>query len=303
MNIKQGFSLIEIMQTVILLGIIAGVSISFLSKINVDERLYTATVRQLTLAVQEAERQICSDPTPYCAANINKFWSGHMGNDVDDDAQCARAYGPGTTYEVNTNYCIKIVGADDACPPGMTKRNDTTCFGIPQCEVRNNNADGTVNILYTDAVPYHDAACPTDSGLNIDQMRPGNAGVYEICFRLHSLINHKTQTSEAANDLALTCIAAVDACILVDDDGDECSQNGNIQHANLILPNGVRIYNLSNQNIYTDDPDAPSEFIYIKYDRIPDVKNIKKPTTAAAANANPANFNMIPITLNRLLNP
>ena len=64
---KKGFSLIEIVQTLVLIGIIAGISVSLFKRVDNDIKLLEATEKQLIIAIDEAKRRTCADVSPICA--------------------------------------------------------------------------------------------------------------------------------------------------------------------------------------------------------------------------------------------
>ncbi|MDD3593341.1 MAG: hypothetical protein PHX18_01805 [Candidatus Gastranaerophilales bacterium] len=65
---KKAFSLIEIMQTVILLGIIAGLSISFFRRLDTDSKLEAPTRDAIQKAVDQTIKDVCNSTVPICEA-------------------------------------------------------------------------------------------------------------------------------------------------------------------------------------------------------------------------------------------
>jgi len=107
--------------------------------------------------------------------------------------------------------------------------------------------------------------------LNARSQYTGN--VYELCYQLHSIINHKNQdgVGGAGNtDLGNTCTLPKGTCLL----SGNCSTVN--EEANMILPNGVRIYNLPcalpTPNSFCDA--AHSGAIYVRYDRMDDLQMV-----------------------------
>ena len=115
---KKGFSLIEILQTVILVGIIAGLSVSFFKKVNTDDKLMMSTTAMLRSAIEEANLQMCADETPYC--NFGGGGFSPLSNGETATAACRRYYGNNDIYfDSALGYCVKqhnINDADDIAP-------------------------------------------------------------------------------------------------------------------------------------------------------------------------------------------
>lgn len=287
---KKAFSLIEILQTVILIGIIAGISVSFFKNLNTDEKLYISTNNMLEIAIKEAELRLLSDTRPVCGASgtfISNICTIPVGTPneqqrtycIDNNLQCQNlntfiaAGGLVSTYNWESGYCEYTPAANTACADGFRKNNNI-CYAAPSCNIY----DATNPATITSAIPYFD---------NINSLVGDDiyeAGVYEggifvseFCRHLHSIINHKSQEGVGnATDLINSCGISVDNCIL----NGSCSTTANPNnHANLILPNGVRLYNL---NCYT--PNGPAAGcangnIYIKYDRNSDLRTMNANNT------------------------
>ena len=279
---KKGFSLAEIMQTVVLLGIIAGLSVSFFRKVNYDERIYTATEKMLIEAVQEAARQVCADDKPVCRE---------------------QGYAPGCNpnltyymYNPDTGYC-KIFNetyAGDCESPCFPDPNTMDVeAGIPDCICppgccQEPVSPDSCNDYRNTAIIPKDEYCP--NGVPVLSKPYANTKLTTFCVKLQNLINHKPQGTTEGNDLAATCgdntafnaIAAdavrdvaaitnvINAC---KNSGANCSDN-----YNMLLPNGVRLYNLGYSNIKWEHDDAngwvatgsePAFTIVIKYDSLP----------------------------------
>jgi len=295
---KKAFSLIEIMQTVILLGIIAGLSVSFFKKVNNDEKLYTATEKAVIDAVNEAGRQMCNDYTPYCRANgfISADVKWQNGNTTfrnvsgelrTIDMSCAAGY-KGATYNANTGYCEATVAAADPCPTKtrvyfieMQKTKDLTkCIAPPSCP----DSDGESAYTATKADTYNSIVCPNGvpnfagtKDVNITYGGTTYTEVNRLCYYMHDLLNHKKQGNSDDDDLYLTCATP--------DGSDGISfQPSMIPKAignaffekidklsdayNIKLPNGVTLYNVG-ASFGTGDTIT----IFVKYDRIPQIKN------------------------------
>ncbi len=262
---KKGFSLIEIMQTVVLLGIIAGLSVSFFRKLNYDERLYTATEKMLTEAVQEAARQACADDRQGCECvvdGVNTFSS--------DFVTCAVAE---FEYDSNIGYCKKeLIESDNVCPDDcfIPQDNQNLCYCTPTCSCG------------AQLKTYNGEFC--ENGIpDLSKSVKGYVGVNHVFFadKLLELINHKDQTNAAHDDFFMSVTNTNLFTGVTDestaDDGVQGRitkyKNGsvNVMYRNdnysMLLPNGVRLYNIGSFTARTD-ADNDSIIIVIKYDRL-----------------------------------
>ena len=103
------------MQTVILLGIIAGLSISFFKRIDSNERLFVSTEKKLQGVINEVDKQICSDATPVCIDNSgNIFRFEDLSSSIGWN--CASVY-QNSAFNPATGMCEKA-------PTGGTCEND-----------------------------------------------------------------------------------------------------------------------------------------------------------------------------------
>jgi len=118
---NSGFSLIEILQTVILVGIIAGLSVSFFKKVNNDDKLMMSTTFLIKSAVEEANVQMCSDETPYCYVDGSYF--SPLGNNETADDACKRYYGnENISFDDKLGFCT-IPKASVAAAPTIQIQN------------------------------------------------------------------------------------------------------------------------------------------------------------------------------------
>ncbi len=290
---KKGFSLIEILQTVILLGIIAGLSISFFKRLNNDDKLASQTISLLNEAVEEAGRQICSDATPACNNGDDTLMRGVQAADNVDTKYCGFLMDVFTTvagkikYNTNTGYCEYELD-NDTTPCEIYTINNTSymvfekkqddpkvCYITPYCGYLEPSVPVS-NIICKNGVPDY----------SVQRI----AGITEICRRLNELVNHKIQGGSESIDLITTCNSDVHECFK----NNTCKDlAGNYStNTSMILPNGVRLYNLGSKF-----NDGDSVFVYIKYDRIDDIKTadvtsdtskLKKYTTYEYKIVNPA---------------
>lgn len=282
-NKNSAFSLIEILQTVVLIGIIAGLSISFFRSVNTDTKLRDSTEIMLYQAIQEANRQMCSDTTPFCrlaVAGDNRVRGSIIDNNVCNNGN------------LQNGFCVIARPNDGNCPADTeeyTERDGTVnCYSMPLC---NGGAQ---------AVPIHEQICPNgipqwnaliqrnDAFPNINQNLAGGAApnnvVSEICYRLWDLINHRRQDANIEADLIATCATAVNNCFATNNTARPCSEQGIATGTNMILPNGVRLYNLSGlANNAAANPDG--QHIYIKYDRNPLISTHDLDNTSSIFNA------------------
>jgi len=290
LNKNSAFSLIEILQTIILIGIIAGISISFFRSVNTDTKLRDSTEIMLYHTIREANKQMCSDATPFCkmADAGDGRVRGYIVDNPNNQINCTEG-----TYQ-NGN-CVRLKDIDP-CPAGteeFIERDGTiNCYSAPTC----NNAQGgigNVELLSSHICPngipqwnaliQRNASFPTVNQNSAVGTPPKN--VTEICYRLWDLINHKRQGNSAEDDLIATCVEVVASCFATNNANNPC--NGiNSDVTNMILPNGVRLYNLSgiaNSNRPTEDnPDG--QHIYIKYDRNPLIQTHNAGVTSSMFN-------------------
>lgn len=286
---KKAFSLIEILQTVILIGIIAGISVSFFKNLNTDEKLYNSTNKMLEAAIKEAELRLLSDARPVCGtggtfiSNICTIPPGTPNEQqrtycIDNDLQCQNvntfiaAAGLVSAYNWESGYCEYKPAANAACATGFTKKGEI-CYAAPSCT----SYDATNPVDISPAIPYYSLVGSNIYKAGVYEGGIGGIFISEFCRHLHSIINHKSQEGVGnATDLINSCGIPVDNCIL----NGTCSTTANPNnHANMILPNGVRLYNL---NCYT--PNGPAagcanKYIYIKYDRNSDLRTMNKNNT------------------------
>jgi len=295
-NQKSAFSLIELLQTVVLLGIIAGLSISFFKNIKSDTKLRDSTEIMLMQAIQEANKQMCADDTPYCTGFRGATRISYIVN--NDNNMCSSTFA-GSAYN-NKGYCT-LTKPPAGCPAGMEEYTETngtiTCFAPPKCYQSNNlaaplqilKADGTV--VDVSSVPLHEAICATNAaeggraepqwnakvprtidGNNVNaQGAEAATQVNEICYRLWDLINHKRQGATKFADLVATCVTNTNSCF-ANSAGVSCNGVNN-DTTNMILPNGTRLYNLSALG-FTDRPAGANhdgQHIFIKYDKNPNI--------------------------------
>ena len=298
---KKAFSLIEIMQTLILLGIIAGLSVSFFKRINANPKLYAATEKQLQLAIEEANRQMCNDYTPYCEiGGVRTPW-------VDN---CSTIYGATSTYSdtgATKGYCVAD-RSDGACPPTLSKQDTNKYLNIPQMVYNghlgkcmaapyciNTTPDITCDevgyVCYSgkSAKPFSEIVC--SEGIPDYSQQKDNVNV--LCWYLHSLIAHKKQGNTDDDDLLATCNPNSTA---FQSEYNFISHQNNLKYYakrvremsdnyNMLLPNGVRLYNLGGNMDLGGSAAARAAYsatlggnksgannIYIKYDRMPDAK-------------------------------
>ena len=307
LNMKKnnGFSLIEIIQTVVLLGIIAGLSVSFFTKFNADEKLQEPTEIKLYNAIQEANKQMCNDETPYCSGTATD--GTVVSYEVNTTNHCCvTSYGANVTFDNMKKLCsISLANAGGVnCPAGMSlsQNDDGTpfCYGKPMCYSGGCAAGNELRVSqpagdHVAAQPLHEIVCAANvphwssyiqrnvAGNEINS--PGFQNVTEICYRLWSLLNHEPVSTDAnadgtideADDLLMTCNtrdAAPYACMysVGATPGKECSGNGSTPQPNLTLPNGIMLYNLECIG-RAGCPGAAAvankdgQNIYIKYDR------------------------------------
>ena len=287
-NKNSAFSLIEILQTVVLIGIIAGLSISFFRSVNTDTKLRDSTEIMLYQAIQEANRQMCSDTTLFCRIAAGQGYIIDQAAMNNNMANCPNG-------NLQNGFCVSARPNDGNCPADTeeyTERNGTVnCYSMPQC---NGGAQ---------AVPIHEQICPNgipqwnaliqrnNAFPNVNQNLavgavPNNV-VSEICYRLWDLINHRRQGESIEDDLIATCVTVVNSCFATNNANRPCSEQGNATGTNMILPNGVRLYNLS--GLANDDrPTAATpdgQHIYIKYDRNPLISTHDLDNTSSIFNA------------------
>ena len=285
-NKNSAFSLIEILQTVVLIGIIAGLSISFFRSVNTDTKLRDSTEIMLYQAIQEANRQMCSDTTPICWFEAQAGQNNVQGS-VVANGQCANGI-------YSNGLCIINNAAN--CPANteeyINSENVRSCISQATC-----NVNGRQGII----VPANQALCisnPQENGrfeaqwnaqiqrtIDGTTFNTGNNQVHEICYRLWDLINHKPQNNSLANDLTATCVTAAANCFTINDGSDpECPAG--VNSANMILPNGVRLHNLSGLG-FTNNRTNPADgqHIYIKYDRNPLISTHNLNSTSEMFNA------------------
>lgn len=279
-NKNSAFSLIEILQTVVLIGIIAGLSISFFRSVNTDTKLRDSTEIMLYQAIQEANRQMCSDTTPFCQTGARR------GYIIDQNAinnKMANCQG-----NLQNGFCVSAPNGGN-CPANTeeyTESNGTVnCYSMPRC-----------NRAGRQAVPIHEQICPngipqwdaqiqrTIDGISFNNNV--NNQVNEICYRLWDLINHRQQNGSLANDLIATCVTAANNCFAKNNGVNPPNCPQNITATNMILPNGVRLHNLSGLG-FTNNRINPADgqHIYIKYDRNPLISTHNLSSTSSIFNA------------------
>lgn len=278
---RKGFSLIEIMQTVILLGIIAGLSVSFFKRINSNERLYLATEKQLKIAITEADRQMCGDERPTCRS-ANGL--GNMYYKDEDSANigslpCSTIYS-GTNYNSTTHYCeITLANAADSCPAATTysglshkemSKDNTLCYVAPPCATSQTDRTGTTTY---NALTMAEALCPT----NLPNYAVTVEGYNSLCYYLHKIIAHKPQRTTEADDLSTTCTTATTAFNEMNARNITVANittaiNASNDNYNMLLPNGVRLYNMGATITPKGEVGGISATnIFVKYDRVPNV--------------------------------
>lgn len=295
---KKAFSLIEILQTVILIGIIAGISVSFFKNLNTDEKLYRSTNKMLEKAINEAKLRLLSDARPVCG---DEFISSictipvDIPNEqqrtycIDNNLQCENlnTFIPDNELDAEYNwesgYCEYTPAANTSCATGFTKKGDI-CYAAPSCNSNDvDDPDDVPNyaVLYFEKIGVSEDVAYT-KGVNIGKDLEGNdIFISEFCRQLHSIINHKSQEGVGGRtDLVNTCATVGDACVI---NGTCANITTPDNHANMILPNGVRLYNL---NCYT--PNGPAAGcangnIYIKYDRNSDLRTMNENNTQTYA--------------------
>ena len=281
-NKNSAFSLIEILQTVVLIGIIAGLSISFFRSVNTDTKLRDSTEIMLYQAIQEANRQMCSDTTLFCRIAAGQGYIIDQAAMNNNMANCPNG-------NLQNGFCVSARPNDGNCPADTeeyTERNGTVnCYSMPQCNGG------------TQAVPIHEQICPNGSPQwnaliqrnnafpNVNQNLavgavPNNV-VSEICYRLWDIINHKQQGESDLNDLRATCVTQVNNCFSINNGNNpKCPAGDTV--ANMILPNGIRLYNLSGLG---NNLTADGQHIYIKYDRNPLISTHDLDNTSSIFNA------------------
>ena len=271
---KKGFSLIEIVQTLVLIGIIAGISVSLFRRVDNDIKLLEATENQLEIAIDEAKRRTCADVSPICE-------TGQLCDTSNDFKDCEQAgaicrylntqTGGTSTYNHASGYCEYEVANATPCLAGFNtelRNGKNLCYKEPRC------VDPTKE-TYVEI--RSSVACPNNVPLLTYRpaLEGGGAGTgpYEFCYQLHSIINHKNQggVGGASNtDLQNACTLPKGTCLL----SGNCSTVN--EEANMILPNGVRIYNLPCALPHPDSfcDAAHSGAIYVRYDRMDDLKMV-----------------------------
>ena len=289
---KKAFSLIEIMQTVVLLGIIAGLSISFFKRFSSNYKLYNSTTKQLQLAIQEANRRMCNDTTPYCRG-WNVSWKMANNNpNIFKSATCEEVYS-GSHYneklarcEASAGSCPPVNNDYDGLVPLMVKDPTGVCYAYPTCIHRKPKAGGFENEA-VETQPYSDIICPNGKpdyskakAINDQE----NTQVSALCWYLHDILSHKKQGLDDTDDIRRTCqtdktVIAYNNIVydnaspelttekMKDIAEDKVRGLNGLTSYNMLLPNGVRLYNLGGtfqkgSNIY----------VYIKYDKTADIK-------------------------------
>ena len=216
------------MQTVILLGIIAGLSISFFKKIDSSEKLYNATVVKLKDVIAEVDRQMCNAPTLVCFDYTSESY-------VEWTDNCSTVY-QGARYEPQRERCE--APASDPCPgivtgstckvaisaasqincdslsaatfqPMVKDTNTNTCWAPKPClsyqKKYGNDINNQFDTAVLEALPLNNAACPYNiPNYNVMVTRDGRS--YSLfCVTMHDLLPHKLQGTTEADDLRNTC--------------------------------------------------------------------------------------------------
>ncbi|MCR4881074.1 MAG: hypothetical protein K6A44_03885 [bacterium] len=294
---KKAFSLIEIMQTIILLGIIAGLSISFFKKMNTNDKLWTSTTEKLRVTIEEANRQMCNDNTPTCVFSdgmVNRNMPFSLLPQADIDALCSDGYAD-SHYDPETKNCVYDSGADP-CPAlsslyaavanndrdlQMTKNSAGICTAPPPCR---NAAALETGEYKTDVVPHRYAFANTTYKAfplsavtcvnNVPSYQNTVVNMPVLCYYLHSILMHKPQGVDNDADLLRTCTGTVPfynnaqtvtpAIINAQVAAREAHGTDNYS---MLLPNGVYLYNLGSTTYPMN--------IYIKYDRVQSSKSAK----------------------------
>ena len=185
---KKGFSLIEILQTVILVGIIAGLSVSFFKKVNTDDKLMMATTNLVKTAIEEANRQMCADETPYCSTGAGVGFSPLNDNETTTQA-CRRYYGDNDIYfDEDLGYCVKQKNNPDEAAPSLKLQN------IANLQV----ADADNHIYKYNYVYYTEV---DGDGNSTTITKPGDYWLYDINVEgegetLQCSVSYFTQTGE-----------------------------------------------------------------------------------------------------------
>ena len=253
---KKGFSLVEIMQTVVLLGIIAGLSVSFFRKVNYDERLYIATDKMIKEAVQEVARQACIDDTPICDdGSVPTCVSPYIRNEATGNCEFS-------TAGDCPNNCISDPNSIHANTIEGVNFNVHTCICPPTCDTGGF------------AKPLSEDFCP--NGVPDLSVRIGSPAYTLLCTKLHELINHRQQANTKAGDLMMTCgNNSVFGLVLSEDDLiNRLNIDGNDNY-DMLLPNGVRLYNLNGLYDSVNERSIDHVVIVVKYDRFADVSTAK----------------------------
>ena len=277
---RQCFSLIEILQTIILIGIVAGLAISFLRVTDREIEIFYATEKQLVEAIKESGRQMCADTSLHCT------YANYTVSETD--------YCSGLADERMTNvdgkkdgYCYTdrvIVSEQSYCPAGYNENSRGECYRNPVCKRGSliKEAVYLSSVVCENAQPKYNKErnwhAADGSTFNYNEHH-----ITEFCGRMHGIVNHIPQRLDASPNPSEAELATEDfwrTCstkgtkvidpILTTHTGktiydinnkikDKTSAFGD--NANMVLPNGVRVYGLAG-SFKSNKKD-----IYVKFDK------------------------------------
>ncbi len=257
LKLRKGFSLAEILQTIFIVGIIAGVSLSFFRQHEPDKRIYNATVKQLQQAIAAVAQQACSD-TFVCYREVTDASDNVIAYSYVtlNDGNCPRyAVANDSSYSVAYNGCIHASDADATCTiggAGWTLNADgSLCVHIPNC---NNptcpNYNGTLVAQVGGSCSIaQDPAIGCPSPWSIDAANPANciAGTTNIyrdhfCFNGNPQLNSIVHADGVAQDITFFCDKMYDILSKNTNTNKQTICTSNSEP--LKLTNRARIYNL-----------------------------------------------------------
>ena len=278
---RQCFSLIEILQTIILMGIVAGLAISFLRVTDREIEIFYATEKQLVEAIKESGRQMCADTSLHCT------YANYTVSETDYCSGLANARMTNADGKKD-GYCyrdrVTPTSGSSYCPAGYNENSRGECYRNPVCKKGSLIKDAVYlsSVVCENAQPRYNKErnwhAADGSTFNSSEHH-----ITEFCGRMHGIVNHIPQRLDASpnpseaelatEDFWRTCSTkgkiVIDS-ILTTHTGKtideinaaiEAKTDSFVDNANMVLPNGVRVYGLAGSF------DSYKKDIYVKFDK------------------------------------
>ena len=159
---NKAFSLIELLQTVIVIGIIATLTVNFLSNLNVDSKLYGTTIKILQDATRQIKIDICdtlsASQTDACGLTTNSFTPDISAE--TDRTFCERL---GTyvnhigTPNCATSYWEYVTNREPKDKPNYILDNGVRLYGLEDLKKENMDSESSwIVYMDVDRKPYAD---------------------------------------------------------------------------------------------------------------------------------------------------